>query len=261
MELNPVQLYFEEHGQGFPVVLLHGFPLDHTIWEPVLSAIKEHARIILPDLRGNGQSPVTDGVYSMRLMAADLATLLDKLEIDRAILVGHSMGGYVSLAFAYAYPNRLAGLGLISTQAAADSPEKRQDRLNLADEIGRKGVRHLAEVMSARLTTRPELISPLRTLILKMNPKGAIGDLKGMAERSDMTEFLPSITVPSLVLAGAEDIILPIERSRTMAKMLGRAWLVEIPSAGHVPMMEYPQPVAEAIDQLIEGVSGYTPME
>lgn len=257
MELNPVQLYFEEHGQGLPVVLLHGFPLDHTIWELLLPLLKEHARIILPDLRGHGRSPITDGTYSMRLMAADIVALLDKLEIDKAIVVGHSMGGYVGLAFAYAYPNRLAGLGLIATQAAADTPEKRQDRLNLADEIGRKGVKHLAENMSVRLTSRPELIPALRTLILKMNPKGAIGSLKGMADRSDMTDFLPSITIPALVLAGSDDVIIPVDRPRRLEKMLGRAWLVEIPSAGHMPMMEYPQQVAEAIDQLIEGVNGF----
>jgi 3-oxoadipate enol-lactonase len=257
MELNPVQLYYEEHGQGTPVVLLHGFPLDHTIWEPLLPVLKEHARIILPDLRGHGHSPITDGTYSMRLMAADTVALLDKLQIDKAIVVGHSMGGYVGLAFAHAYPNRLAGLGLITTQAASDTPEKRQDRLNLADEIGRKGVKHLAENMSVRLTTRPELTPFLRTLILKMSPKGAIGSLKGMADRLDMTEFLPSITIPSLVLAGSDDVVIPVERSRRMEKMLGRAWLVEIPSAGHMPMMEYPQQVAEAIDQLIEGVNGF----
>jgi 3-oxoadipate enol-lactonase len=260
MEFNPVQLYYEEHGQGIPVVLLHGFPLDHTIWEPLLPVLKEHARIIIPDMRGHGRSPVTDGAYSMRLMAADTAALLDDLKIEKAIVVGHSMGGYVGLAFAYAYPNRLAGLGLIATQAAADTPEKRQDRLNLADEIGRKGVKHLAENMSARLTTKHELIDPIRSMILKMNPKGAIGALKGMADRPDMTDFLPSITIPSLVLAGSDDVLIPIERPRTMEKMLARAWLVEIPSAGHLPMMEYPQQVAEALDQLIEGVNGYDQM-
>lgn len=257
MELNPVQLYFEEHGQGIPVVLVHGFPLDHTIWEPLLPILKEKARIILPDMRGHGASPVIEGPSSMRLMAADIAALLDKLDIDKAILVGHSMGGYVGLAFAHAYPNRLAGLGLIATQAAADTPERRQDRLNLADEIGRKGVRHLAENMSIRLTTRRELSPALRTLILKINPKGAIGALKGMADRPDLTDFLPSITIPSLVLAGSDDVIMPIERPQTMAKMLARAWFVEIHSAGHLPMMEYPQQVAEALDQLIEGVNGY----
>ena len=257
MELNPVQLVFEEQGQGLPIVLLHGFPLDHTIWEPLLPVLKEQARIILPDLRGHGLSPIGQGTSSMILMAADIAALLDKLKIDKAIIVGHSMGGYAALAFAQAYPNRLAGLGLIATQAAADTPEKRQDRLNQADEIGRKGMRHLAEHMSTRLTTKPELVPSLRALILKMNPKGAIAALKGMAERPDMTDFLPSITVPALVLAGLEDSLVHIERPRTMQKLLARAWLVEVPSAGHLPMMEYPQKVAEALDQLIEGVQGY----
>ena len=124
MEFQPVDLFYNEQGQGTPVILLHGFPFNHTIWQPVMPLLAEHARLIMPDLRGFGQSPVTDGVYSMRLMAEDVVALMDKLGLEKAVLVGHSMGGYISLAFAQAYPNRLLGLGLVATQDSSDLPEK-----------------------------------------------------------------------------------------------------------------------------------------
>ena len=126
MEINPVDLFYKEYGQGTPVIFLHGFPFDHSIWEPLVPLLSKDARMILPDLRGFGRSPVTEDIYSMRLLAEDVLHLMDHLKIEKAVLVGHSMGGYVSLAFAHAYPGRLLGLGLVATQAAADGPERRQ---------------------------------------------------------------------------------------------------------------------------------------
>jgi 3-oxoadipate enol-lactonase len=257
MEFNAVQLYYEECGDGIPVLLLHGFPFDHTIWDAVIPLLKPHARLILPDLRGHGKSPAPEGVYSMRLMAEDIAALLDRLQIDRAILVGHSMGGYVSLAFAQAYPNQLMGLGLVATQAAADTLEKRQARLVIAEEIHRRGVKHLAVNMTPKLTGNAELYGHIQGMILKMSSTGIVGAEKGMADRPDMTDFLSFITVPSLVIAGAADEIVPLERAQAMSKMLARAWLVEVPGSKHLPMLENPSLVAEALRQLIEGVKGY----
>jgi pimeloyl-ACP methyl ester carboxylesterase len=128
MDLVPVELYYEEFGQGVPVILLHGFPLNHTIWMPVVERLQSHVRVITPDLRGHGKSPATDGDYSMRLMAEDIHALMNRLDIPKAVLVGHSMAGYASLAFARAYPGRLAGLAMVASQAEADTPEKRQAR-------------------------------------------------------------------------------------------------------------------------------------
>src|SRR5512144_1307135 len=125
MTYLPVNLAYEEHGEGTPVILTHGFPLNRSIWYPVVPKLSEKVHLILPDLRGHGQSPVPEGVYSMRLLAEDLRALMDQLNIEKVVLAGHSMGGYVSLAFARAYPGRLAGLALVATQAAADSPERR----------------------------------------------------------------------------------------------------------------------------------------
>ncbi|MRR52619.1 MAG: alpha/beta hydrolase, partial [Rhodocyclaceae bacterium] len=233
MDLEPVDLYYEETGQGYPVVLLHGYPLNHTIWNPVVERLKEHARVITPDLRGHGQSPVTDGEYSMRLMAEDVHTLLKKLGVQKAVVVGHSMGGYVSLAFARAYPNCLGGLAMVASQAEADSPEKRQARYIAIEEVGRKGVRAVAKKMLPKLTPRKDLAPELLDMMQKTPKKGVIGALKGMAERPDALEWLAEIAAPAVVIAGEGDVIIPIEHSRTMAQMLTRGWLMELPHASH----------------------------
>jgi 3-oxoadipate enol-lactonase len=261
MDDNTVQLYFEEHGEGSPMLLVHGFPLDHTIWQPVVPLLSPHARLILPDLRGHGRSPAPDGVYDMRVIADDLLSLLDSLEIERVTLVGHSMGGYAALAFARAYPNRLAGLGFVASHAAADNLEQRANRLKLARKVARVGVNFLAKDMAAKLTCKPDLVEPLRELMSKTPKEGVIGALKGMAERPDSTEYLHSIVVPTVVVAGAKDPIIPLERAQMMVQLLGRAWLVEIPAAAHMPMMESPEAVADALRELIHAVAGYQPGE
>jgi 3-oxoadipate enol-lactonase len=252
MEMHPVQLYYEEHGQGFPVIFLHGFPFDHTIWEPLVPEMAAEARLILPDLRGFGRSPVTEGVYGMRLMAEDIVRLMDRLDIEKCILVGHSMGGYISLAFANAYPGRLAGLGLIATQAAADAPERRQARYKTAETVAHKGARVVASDMVDILTPKNELLASIKELILRAQPTGIVGSLKGMAERADMTGLLNTISVPAVVIAGTADQLLPIERMHTLAQMLPKGWLVEVQGGGHMLMMEEPQHVAGALRQLIQ---------
>jgi 3-oxoadipate enol-lactonase len=254
MNLIPVQLYYEESGTGFPVIFLHGFPFDHTIWEALAPLMTDKARLIFPDLRGLGRSPVPEGIYSMRLLAEDVLNLMNTLKIERAILVGHSMGGYASLAFAQAYPQRLAGLGLVCTQAGADSPERRQARYQQAEEVGRKGVKAVAENMAPRLTSNPEQVKPLQKLIMQNKPKGVIASLKGMAERPDALGWLSTICVPAVVVAGASDTFVPLERTQTMAQLLGKAWIVELPGVGHMPMIDAPQATADALNQLIQMV-------
>jgi pimeloyl-ACP methyl ester carboxylesterase len=254
MTYLPVPLSYEEHGEGTPVMLVHGFPLNRTIWYPLIPFLEGKARLILPDLRGHGQSPAPEGTYSMRLLAEDLHSLLDSLNIEKVILGGHSMGGYASLAFAQAYPHRLAGLAMIASQAAADNPERRANREKTAEEIHRRGLKPLAQRMAPALTCRAELVEPVRKMILKSNPKAMISALRGMAERPDAIEWLAEITVPTVVIAGSEDRLVSPERGKLMAQLLGRGWLVELPGAAHLPMMEQPLSVANALLQLITSV-------
>jgi 3-oxoadipate enol-lactonase len=252
MEINPVDLYYEEYGHGIPAVFLHGFPFDHTIWEPLIPLLQEEARMILPDLRGFGRSPVTEGIYSMRLLAEDIVHLMDRLEIEKAVVVGHSMGGYASLAFAQAYPGRLLGLGLVATHSAADTPERRQSRQKLAESVMHKGARVVASNMVNTLTPKKELLEPINELILRAHPTGISGALRGMAERHDLTGELSNISVPAVVIVGKADQLLPHDHVETMAQMLPKGWLVEIPDAGHMLTMEDPQSVAAELKQLFK---------
>ena len=136
-----VELYCEERGKGpLPLMLVHGFPFEHSLWNEVAAQLESETRLLLPDLRGYGLSPTPEGIYTMEAMAADLKALLDRLGIQRVALAGHSMGGYVALAFAEAYPERLAGLAMVMSAAAADAPERKTARYQQAEEIARQGV-------------------------------------------------------------------------------------------------------------------------
>jgi len=256
MSNHRIQLDYEEHGSGLPVVFVHGFPLDRSIWSPLVPLLKDHARLILPDLRGFGKTAMPEGAepYSMRVLADDLLALVDHLGLEKVVLVGHSMGGYISLAFANAYPQRLAGLGLVSTQAAADTPEKRQGRMKTADAVRRKGVARALDGMAQKLTTNPELVEPIATLINRQNPDTVRAALKALAERRDSTENLASISVPAVVISGTQDGVISLERSQEMNQLLGWSWLVEIPGGGHMPMMEYPAQVADALHRFFHTV-------
>lgn len=251
IDINGIRLFYADQGSGCPILFLHGFPLDHTIWNPVIPLLKDKARLILPDLRGHGQTDSPDSIYSMATIAEDMVRLLDGLGLEKAILVGHSMGGYAALAFAHLYPDRLVGLCLAATQAAADSTERKAGRYATIQEVEQIGTGKLADGMSARLTSRPELVARIRRVILGTTPIGIRGSLMGMAERPDMTAHLAEIKVPAVVIAGELDQINPLEKSEEMARLLPEGHLVLVPGAGHMPMLEAPEWVAEAILGLI----------
>ncbi len=256
MELKTVDLAVEEHGEGTPLVLIHGFPLNRHIWHPIVPLLKNKARLIIPDLRGFGESPQEVDDYSMRLLAADISGLLDRLKIEKAILAGHSMGGYVALEFAHAYPHRLKGLALVASQADEDSPERRQARLITAREVRSRGIRYIADGMPPKLTTNVEIQKQLNQMISTCSVPVVVAALKAMADRRDANIWLPEIQVPVLAIAGLNDQLIPVEKSHSMIKLVNKGWVFEIPEAGHVPMMENPQKTAEALYQLICAANG-----
>src|SRR5512143_3456474 len=138
--VNGIRLAYDRRGTGTPLVLLHGYPLDHHLWDQVAPLLVDTFELILPDLRGFGESSTVDSFYTMEDIASDVAALLDHLEIQKAAVVGHSMGGYVALAFARLYPQRVNGLGLISSQILADTPDRKEGRYNSAAEVADKGI-------------------------------------------------------------------------------------------------------------------------
>ena len=249
--LNGIQLAYDRRGRGMPLVLIHGYPLDHTIWDPVVPLLENDFDLILPDLRGFGQSAAINTRYLMADMAADIAALLDLLRIKKVVIAGHSMGGYVALAFARRHPLCLRGLGLVASQAIADPPEKKASRYQLADRVQANGVSEVVESMPSLLTADAGFQATLKQLILRQPPEGVAGALRAMAERPDSTDILSSFDFPMVIIHGLVDKIMPIERAREVRAALKKCSLVEIEGVGHMPMMEAPQVTAGALRTLL----------
>jgi 3-oxoadipate enol-lactonase len=249
--VNDFELAYDRRGQGVPLVLIHGYPLDHTIWNPVLPYLDNDFDLILPDLRGFGQSGSIPAQYALTDMAADLAALLEHLKIEKAVIAGHSMGGYIALAFARAYPRHILGLGLVASQPFADTPEKKAARRQESEHVLTHGVGDVAEGMFTKLTAEPNLQTKLRRLMLQQQPEGVAGALLAMADRDDSNELLPSFDFPVAIIHGLVDKIIPIERARDMKALVKNGSLVSIEDAGHMPMMEAPQITAEALLTLL----------
>src|SRR5271157_233270 len=151
-KINGINIAYERHGRGKPLVLIHGYPLDRTTWNEVTSLLENDFGLIIPDLRGMGQSDVMDKTYTTDDFAFDIAGLLDYLKVQKAFIAGHSMGGYVALAFARTYPNRVHGLGMISSQVLADSPERKQGRYQTAKDVQEKGIGVVVDSMTTKLS-------------------------------------------------------------------------------------------------------------
>ncbi len=251
LSLDGIEIAYDRYGAGKPLVLLHGYPLDHTIWEPLIPLLLISADLILPDLRGFGKSTVPDEIYSMTDMASDIAGLLDRLQIDKAVIVGHSMGGYVALAFARAFPERVLGLGLVSTQALDNSPEKKEARFKSAAEIIENGVQQVAESMPAKLSPNPDVKNTARSIIAAQQAPGLAGALQAMAGRQDSSPILGGMKYPVAILHGTADELIPIERAREMKAGISQAELTEIKGGGHMLMLESPAQTAEAIQRLL----------
>lgn len=247
-KINGIQMGYEVSGEaGLPIVLIHGLGLNRSIWKELVNEHLHGYHVILPDVRGHGESQATAGVYSMTGLAEDMVALLDFLNIEKAIICGHSMGGYIALAFAQKFPERLAGLGLITTHAAADSAAKRADRYQMVEDVRKEGARVLAESLAPRLTEDEAIMQQTHQILLKTDPVGIMGVSQGMAERPARVDLLPEIDVPALVVAGREDQIIDIDTARKMAESLPHGKFMLIEGAGHMPMIEAPGTLGEGL--------------
>jgi pimeloyl-ACP methyl ester carboxylesterase len=247
-----IKLHVTEYGQGYPVLLLHGFPFDHTIWQAQVDVLRDSYRLILPDLRGHGQSSAPDGVYTMEEQARDVIGVLDDLHIQQAIWVGHSMGGYITMAAVRLAPERIGGLALVATHAGADSDERRAGRLAAAEKALLEGGAPLVSAMlKALFAPGTDLTAPpaqhIADLITRTAPAGLAGAQHGMAARPDSIETLRGVRVPVVVIAGTNDTIIPLDGARFMARAIPGAMWVEIAESGHLPMLEQPAALNEVL--------------
>lgn len=261
IDIPGTTLSVAEIGQGPPIMFVHGFPLDHTMWRNQLAELSRDNRCIVPDLRGFGQSGVTVGKVTMGQFADDLAELLDALGItERVVLCGLSMGGYIAWQFVRRHATRLRGLILCDTRAVPDSPDVAAGRLKLADDVVRLGPELVANAMLPRLfapnTTerRPEWVDELRQTMLSTNPQGIAAASRGMAERIDARPILSTINVPTLVLVGEHDVISPPAEMRDIATAIPRSDFQIISDAGHMAPLEQPAKTNAAICQFLAAV-------
>jgi len=241
-------LAYERIGRGAPLVLIHGFPLDHTIWDEIVPLLQDDFDLILPDLRGFGESDAVEAPYTMTDLAGDIASLLDHLGLVGAFLAGHSMGGYVALAFADAYPHRTRGLALVASQAAADMPERRAGRYAQAQKIAEEGIGETVAAMTTKLTADERVQRFVHDLMRKQKPTGYIGSLRAMAERADTLSVLEKSSFPLLIVHGGADGLIPLQKEIPLK--VPRTRVVELSGVGHMPMMESPREVADALKNL-----------
>lgn len=251
INIKGFNLAYTRHGKGTPLVLIHGYPLDHNIWNDMLPLLENDFDVIMPDLRGFGESDVVESQYKISDMASDIADLLDSLSIEKAFVVGHSMGGYISLAFARAYSQRVLGLGLVSSQAIADTLERQQGRYASAAEILKTGIGPVSESFPALLSPDQKVQILVRDLIAKQSPAGLASALKAMAERDDSSSILSGFGFPVAIVHGDADSLIPIQRAREINDAIPNSNLLELPDVGHMPMMESPKAVVSVLKNML----------
>jgi 3-oxoadipate enol-lactonase len=240
-----LELAYDEAGSGLPLLLVHGWPYDRTMWAGQLSGLATYARVLAPDLRGVGGSTVR-GPYTMDQYADDLAAFLDSLGIARAVVCGLSMGGYISFAMLRRHRDRIRGLILADTRATADTDELRANRARLIALIEQEGMTALAarqlepSVARSTLERQAPLADTVRRMMASVPAEGAIGALRAMAERPDSTPLLGTIDVPTLFVGGAEDGITPPDVLRTMAAAVPHSRVEILEHGGHLSPLERP---------------------
>lgn len=247
-------------GEGAPVVLLHPFPVNHEFWLPVAGALAARFRIILPDLRGHGDSGVGEGPAAMAKHATDIARVMDDADVGRAALIGVSIGGYALFEFWRRFRGRVAALGLCNTKAPADSAEGRAGRLQAANDVLERGTEPFFQSMIPRLLsnstreTRPDLMAGALSMMRKMSPEDVAQVQRGMAERPDSVDTLKAINVPALLITGEEDILTGVNEAELMRQHIAGSQMRVVPKAGHYSAWERPEDVMGLLSSFLEGI-------
>lgn len=258
--INGIGMKWEERGEGAAVLFVHGFPHDHSLWHAQLAALGQRALCIAPDLRGFGGSDAT-GPFSMDQWADDLAALLDARSVDRAVVCGLSMGGYIAFAFWRRHRDRVRALVLADTRAGADDEgarAKRREMIGVARDEGAAAVaERLMPGMIGKSTRErsPERVAAMRAMLERAPVEGIVGALEAMMARPDSTEMLPTIDVPTLVVVGEKDVLTPPTEARAMHERIAGSRLEVIAGAGHASAFERPSAFSHALGDFLGAFS------
>ncbi|MGA8299407.1 MAG: alpha/beta fold hydrolase [Terriglobales bacterium] len=257
---DDAEIFYEVQGDGPPVVLLHPFPAHHEFWLPVIPALLSRYRLILPDLRGHGESEIGQGPALMGKHAADIARIMDACDVGKAAFIVCSIGGYILFEFLRRYRGRVSALALCDTRPQPDTTEARANRLKNADLILGQGTEQFLQGMIPKLlgtttvSSRPDLVEGALRMMRKMSPEDISLVLRGMAERPDSTPDLKHINLPTLIVIGEEDTLSTAADGELMRQNIPGSRLKMIPKAGHYAPWERPEAVGPLLRQFLDFV-------
>ncbi|MEU0968089.1 alpha/beta hydrolase [Streptomyces sp. NPDC005917] len=241
-----------------PLLLIHGHPFDRTMWHPQRTAFAPSRRVIAPDLRGYGASPVTPGLTPLSRFAADLEELLDALDVEACVLAGLSMGGQIAMECYDRFgADRVRGLVLADTFPTPETPEGKRARNAMADRLLREGMRGYADEVLEKMVApyaHPDVKAHVHRMMTATDPEGAAAALRGRAERPDYRPLLTKVTVPALVVVGTDDEYTPVSDAEAMHALLPDATLRIIDSAAHMPNLERPEEFNRALGEFLARV-------
>jgi pimeloyl-ACP methyl ester carboxylesterase len=258
VDLVGAKIQYQDTGSGKDVVLLlHAFPLHSGMWSRQIAALSPRFRVIAPDYPGLGKSPPRPEPSTMEVLAEQVLGLLGSVRVDRAVVVGLSMGGYLSFELYRRRPGLFRGLVLCDTRPGADTPEGAAGREAFAKNALEKGLHWVADEMTPKLLRPqpdPAAVREVRSLIGQGTPAGVAAAQRGMARRPDSTPTLAAVTCPTLVVVGAEDTLTPPAEAAKMVAGIKGAKLATIPGAGHLPNIESPAAYDLALQEFVAGL-------
>jgi len=254
------EIAYQVLGKGAPVVLLHPFPAHHEFWNTIAERLATRYRVLLPDLRGHGDSEVGEGSATMDKHAVDLVRLCDETGIGRAVFVGVSIGGYILFEFWRRQRQRVRALVLSDTRPQADTEEGRANRLKAAEDVLQRGPEPFIDSMLPKLLGasthqgRPDLVQTAKRMMMKMSPEDIAQVQRGMAARPDSTETLKTINVPTLLLVGSEDTLTPVADAELMRGNIAGSQLKVIARGGHYAAFEQSDATLPLLRQFLDGL-------
>jgi len=257
---DDAEIFYEIQGQGPAVVLLHPFPAHHEFWLPVIPALESRYQLILPDLRGHGDSGAGDGPAFMAKHAADIARVMDTAGVGKAAFIVCSIGGYIVFEFLRRFRARVSALALCNTRPQADAPEARANRLKAAETVLEQGAEQFLQSMVPKLlgattiSSRPDLVEGALRMMRKMSPEDISLVQRGMAERPDSVRDLERINLPTLIVMGEEDPLSTAADGELMRQNIPGSRLKVIPKAGHYAPWERPEAVGPLLRQFLDFV-------
>ncbi|MBV8246439.1 MAG: alpha/beta fold hydrolase [Candidatus Eremiobacteraeota bacterium] len=252
--VDDVTINLIDAGSGDAIVLLHGFPFSHEIWEAQIGALASTHRVIAPDCRGLGASGVTPGPYLMETLASDVAALLDALRVERATLVGHSLGGYVALAFFRMFRERVERLALVCSRFSADDVATAKSRYELADRLEKEGSEALVDAYAGRVLAPgadARIAMRITEIARAQRPGGAAAVLRGMAQRVSSEDLIDELDLPALLVAGKRDVFVSRESLESVRNALPHAKLVACERSAHLPMLEEPAELTRVLEEFV----------